>query len=225
MSGYDSKRVHVLTRLDAARLYHEFHRQPTAVLHTTKVEVRTAPDLGRNERWWISLAKFCRYKAFLGNTRSGTFRTWSSEFAEWATAIGCANHADPRCLPFHVYKTKLADALDSDSGRRRFAQHHHCTDPHGLRDDGGFLWVAADDRHGGREEATVAGCVLPQGHHWDMKGPLDSTVRLLDEVYLLGRHLNVFPDGHALAGTSRKGKWTRERSRQEDRRELERSRA
>ena len=218
--GSEGQRAHLVPRTEAADLYVQLHRTPTAVVHDGKVLVRTAPHDGMRERTWISLRQFCAYKSFVTSTRANGFSKWAESYELWATSIECDGTADPRCFPFHSYSSARTENLESDAMRAAFRRHHYRESARNWLDDDRFTWApaTAQERHG-RDPVTIAGCELPLGFHWDLTRRPAKEVRLADSVYRIGQHLNVYPDGKARKASS-KLVWSRKDSDRRDQEEL-----
>ena len=105
---------------DAINLYQAIHRKRVGVWHIGEA---LAPIVPRPEspRHYIPLRAFVRHKAFYRRLFAQPIdKQWVAalnEFESWFSGIWCENEGDPRCLPFHVFKTDFStNKLDSQAG-------------------------------------------------------------------------------------------------------------
>ena len=194
---------------DAVNLYKAIHRRRVGVWHTGEALAPIVP-WPESPRHYIGLRDFVRHKAFCRNLFADPIhKQWLaalSEFESWFSGIWCENEGDPRCLPFHVFKTSFStDRLASRQGRIAFANGHG---PQSSRaDDNGLRWNRPQGQYHGREVVQIAGRDLVRGFHWDVENlGGDQTLSSVSEVWVIskGGYVNVYPDEHI-----RKGKRSR----------------
>lgn len=215
LTAGSGRRLLVLGRCDAADLYVDLHRRPTAVLATDHVHVRTHPASPLRDDRVVSVRDFCCYKSYYSLLQAKADRSWSDEFAEWLAHISCDGHTDCRCLPFHVFAAKSKYDLTRQEERARFQRDHRQLQV--LRDDRRRDWSPArrGARHG-REATTVAGFRLENGFHWDVSPRQSPTIATADTVWTVKSYLNVYPDGVARIGNRCYQDWTRAQSDKAD---------
>lgn len=227
-----SRRVQVLTREDAERLYAQMHRCPVAVLFGVELQVRTRPYEAVRAKDLIHISRFCMYKAFTMNLNGNQASDWAGRFHSWMNAPHCDGTGDPRVLPFHMFRPqRIGDepnALDRLEERQLFRSGHYRNAA--WIDADGRRWAAAEPhaRHG-REPQFVGKTELPLGFHWDVKRGGGTKIYTPTAVWQVRRdaHINIYPDGHVRPGpgTGCQLIWDKKSSRQADKVDLSRQRS
>lgn len=181
---------------DAVDVYRRMHRSWTAVLSigAAQVSLRARPrDITRHLR---ALGNYCLYKAFFMRLGAdGDASVWIAPFERWAASVGCENEYDPRCLPLHVFASGLDHRLSVAEGRAAFDHHHGA----GRRrqDDEQRHWSLDPSAYHGTDSLHVAGCGLPTGFHWDVRGDKRGTsIWTPTEDWIVSQYVNVSPDAH-----------------------------
>ena len=188
---------------DATSLYRSIHTKRIGVWQVGNAHAPVRPNPVRNPKQYVRLSRFVRYKAFHCRIDPSRFSEhWEESaiaFQSWIGGIGCEGEGDPRCLPFHVFKTDYAGYdLDTQSDRQQFAQHHGSQSSR--RDDNRLLWDRpyANQMHG-QPVLQVAGRDLIRGFHWDVSPQRGSqTVATTSEVWKIKRkgYVNIYPNAH-----------------------------
>ena len=198
----------LVKREDATNLYKRMHRVRVGVWQIGKADVPANPRQMIITRDFVRLSRFVRYKAFhFAISKEGAAAQLPSSvdaFVDWLRRVDCNGEGDPRCLPFHVFKSKVnTDDLDTQTGRRRFAGEHGSQS---LRTDGkGLRWKRPDGPYHGREVLQIAGRELATGFHWDVSDSASGqNITTTSDVWDIGRngHVNVYPDAHIRGGRS-----------------------
>ncbi len=192
---------------DATNLYRRIHRARVGVWQIGDAEVPASPVAKNNPRSYLPLHRFVLNKAFHRKIRTSSFpQKWNdsvADFLSWLQCIGCEGTRDPRCLPFHVFMSRIDPReLEADAGRSQFARAHRL-EGGTLRDSRNLDWAFGSPH--GHHSLQVAGCDLPTGFHWDVsctsKGRTWS-ISNTSEIWRVRRHgyLNVSPDAHIRGG-------------------------
>ena len=195
--GASARKVLLLSRRDASRLYGQMHRSRVLVCAFGTVLVRRNPArdpaAGREV---LKLATFVSHKAPYQLVRGDEDVSIAfAEFEDWCAEQKCTGENDPRILPLHVFETACRVAsLGTQAGDTAFYKRHGAS-PRRV-DDGGKSWKRAQhsEYHGG-DRLTIAGFELLAGMHWDVSGK--ASVHTSTEIWKLeGRHpyLNIYPD-------------------------------
>ena len=210
VSSPEGRVFRVIDIQDAANLYRRMHRARVGVWQIDKAQVPISPEFAPNPKRVITLRSFLMHKAFHYTLPEGNFQSaWDSscdKFDEWINRVGCEGEGDPRCLPLHVFKTKLdLNQLATVEGRSLFGQTHG---PQSSRADSNELhWRRPRGPYHGRDSLYVAGCRLAQGFHWDVSTKqAPQRIATTSEIWEIKRngYVNVYPDQHV-----RKGKQSR----------------
>ena len=191
---------------DVTNLYKRLHRARVGVWQIGDARAPTTPKPRHALKDYVSLADFVRHKAFHARLpRNGFAESWRGplrDFRQWLSAIGCENEADPRCLPFHVFDTRIdIDRLASACGRSRFAVAHGSQSSR--IDDRGLTWSRVRGQGHGREILNVAGRELARGFHWDVShSASNASLGNSSETWRVNKdgYVNVYPDGHIRGG-------------------------
>ena len=148
----------------------------------------------------MAVEVFVRYKAYASPLPDVVAKVsqYLDEYDAWCRLIGCEDVHDPRCLPFHVFKSRHTE-LGTPEQRRRFGEVHGAGGRR--RDHKGLMWCLDPAAFHGRDTLHVAGCELPRGFHWDVSadGGDSPTVTTPTERWKICRksgYVNVYPDGH-----------------------------
>ena len=216
LTAGSGRRLLVLGRCDAADLYVQFHRRPTAVLTNEDVHVRTQPASPLRDDRVVSLREFSRYKSYFSHLRSNRAEeAWSDEFSAWMGEVSCDGLADCRCLPFHIFTAKATYDLTLREERARFERDHRRR--RARYDDRQLEWSPARPRaRHGREPITISGYRLEDGFHWDVAARRKRTIATADRVWVVKNYLNVYPDGMSRFGDRCYEVWTRQDSARAD---------
>ena len=162
------------------------------------------PKPKNSPKHYVTLRQFIRYKAFHcridPNKLIESLERSAVRFKSWIDTTRCDGEGDPRCLPFHVFKTDLEEYdLDTPAGRRGFARRYG---QQGNRTDGnGIRWErpVARQMHG-QPVLQVAGRTLTRGFHWDVTSSRRKskswTLATTSEEWEIERngHVNVYPN-------------------------------
>jgi hypothetical protein len=118
-----------------------------------------------------------------------------ADHATWCATIACAGDDDPRVLPLHAFSTDEDwPDLESDAAVAAFRKRYGR--PRSRTDASGRTW---NKPYGGGMHgwgtATVAGCTLSRGMHWDVDQEGRGKFLAPHEVWEFGAgaHLNVGP--------------------------------
>ena len=205
-------RTLVLDTQLATKLYVRIHRRPIGVFQLDGVHVPISPNPSSVTKDYATLYEFVRYKAFYSDISPGSSydqqaEALTAEMEQWiSVANKCEGENDPRCLPFHVFRTKQIDYdLNIQSDRQRFNRQHG--NQSSRNDDNGLLWdrPSGSGIHGG-QAVQVAGRTLVAGFHWDVsaasraKGTkMVSNTRAIWKIERNG-YVNIYPDEHIRGG-------------------------
>ena len=184
---------------DATNLYKQIHRARVGVWQIEYANVPKRPQPQNTPVHYTTLRKFVLHKAYHNTLDCKSLEdSWASsvkQFLSWVDRTHCEDEGDPRCLPFHVFDTKLGlEHLNHEVGRRDFATTHG---PQSSRLDGrDFRWVRGPMH--GREALQVAGCELIKGFHWDVSGGRKQQIVTTSAVWQLkpNGYVNLYPDAH-----------------------------
>ena len=191
---------------DATSLYRKIHRARVGVWQIGKAQVSTSPELTPAPKRVITLRSFLMHKAFHYTLPEGNFQSaWYSscdKFDEWMNQVGCEGEGDPRCLPLHIFKTKLdLSQLSTEEGRSLFGQTHG---PQSSRVDANKLqWRRPGGPFHGRDALYVSGRSLAKGFHWDVSTKhATQRINTTSEIWEIrrGGYVNVYPDQHVRGG-------------------------
>ena len=192
----DGRPLDFLSGEDAVNLYRRSHRVRVGVLFTGRPAVLPRPGPARRSEKTIDLATFVRYKAYAARLPAAPARISSclDAYESWCQDTGCENGNDPRCLPFHIFRSGHT-ALDTPGERRRFNEVHGP----GVRrqDDRDLSWSLGAGPYHGRDVLHVAGHTLQPGFHWDVSVQRDAkTITTPTERWQVSRYINIAPDAH-----------------------------
>ena len=189
---------------DATNLYRSIHTKRIGVWQVGDAYVPIIPKPKNSPKHYVTLRQFIRYKAFHcridPNKLIESLERSAVRFKSWIDTTRCDGEGDPRCLPFHVFKTDLEEYdLDTPAGRRGFARRYG---QQGNRTDGnGIRWErpVARQMHG-QPVLQVAGRTLTRGFHWDVTSSRRKskswTLATTSEEWEIERngHVNVYPN-------------------------------
>lgn len=193
---------------DATNLYKRIHRARVGVWQIGRAHAPTNPDPRDSPRNYVELHRFVRHKAYHcrlpENSSNGEWHSSLAAFRAWVNETGCENEGDPRCLPFHVFETKLdIDVLESETGRSDFAVTHG---RQSSRSDYRKLqWKRPRGEYHGSDTLQVAGYELIKGFHWDVShGVSKRRISTTSDTWEIKRngYINVYPDAHIRCGDS-----------------------
>ena len=184
---------------DATNLYQRIHRARVGVWQIEYANVPIRPKPKNTIADYITLSRFVLHKAYHKTLPAISLEdTWwpsLEEFLVWVEGTYCEGETDPRCLPFHVFETKLDLAvLESRDGRRGFARMHGAQSSRS--DENGFKWTRGVLH--GQGTLQVAGWELTTGFHWDVAGKAKQLVTTTSQVWQIkpNGYVNVSPDAH-----------------------------
>ena len=202
----EGRQIASIRNEDVLNLYKRMHRARVGVWQIGKAHapIKPRPKISVND--YVELRHFITHKAFHRKVSIQSFHSqWRSsltDFHTWLKNILCAGEGDPRCLPFHVFRTnfKVSD-LATQAGRSQFAKTHG---PQSSRVDQNQLrWTRPKGPHHGREALQVAGRDLAPGFHWDVSsGTGGQRITTISDVWEIARngYVNVYPDQHIREG-------------------------
>ena len=194
----------------ATILYKRAHNARVGVWQFGDTHVPIRPMLSKNPKHYRELGRFLRHKAFYFKVGKRSFAdVWESSlisFQEWLDRVDCEGQSDPRCLPFHVFKTVVPiGVLATDKGRRAFANTHGA--PSNRHDDNELRWRSPRGALHGGEQLHISGYELKKGFHWDVdSGKRRRTLFTTEREWKIqrGEYLNVYPDGYVRPGNPRR---------------------
>ena len=190
----EGRPLQFLSGEDAVNLYRRSHRIRVGVLFTGRPAVLPRPGKAHPSDKAIALAAFVRYKAYAARlpAEPACISSCLDEYELWCQDTGCENGNDPRCLPFHIFRSGHTD-LDTPGERRRFNEIHGSGDRR--RDERALLWSLGPFH--GRDVLHVAGHMLQPGFHWDVSVQGDAkTITTPTERWQVSRYINIAPDAH-----------------------------
>lgn len=192
----DGRPLQLLSGEDAVNLYRRSHRVRVGVLFTGRPAILPRPGPARRSERTIDLATFMRYKAYAARLPASPacIPSCLDAYDSWCRDIKCENGNDPRCLPFHIFRSGHV-GLDTASERRRFNEIHGP----GVRrrDEHDLSWSLGAGPFHGRDVLHVAGHALPPGFHWDVSVERDAkTITTPTERWRVSRYINIAPDAH-----------------------------
>ena len=204
--------MEVVSSDEATSMYKRAHRARIGIWDygNTYVPLRSDSDLARNPKHYRTLKRFLCHKAFYFNIGKKAFTdVWEKSlesFQEWLDNIDCEGQTDPRCLPFHIFRTSVSiETLATTEGRRIFTNKHH---PQSNRpDDNGLHWRSPRGALHGNEQLHISGRELERGFHWDVdSGKRKRTVFTTEGKWKIqrGKYLNIYPDGYIRLGSPRR---------------------
>ena len=149
------------------------HNARIGVWQFGDAQVSIRPKLSKNPRHFQELRRFLHHKAFHFKVGKRNFAdVWESSlisFQEWLDRVDCEGQSDPRCLPFHIFKTEVSiGILATDKGRREFAITHG--PPSKRHDDNELRWKSP------RGRCMVASNFTSRGMNWK-KGSIGTLIR------------------------------------------------
>ncbi len=194
----------------ATTLYKRAHNARIGVWQFGDAQVSIRPKLSKNPRHFQELRRFLHHKAFHFKVGKRNFAdVWESSlisFQEWLDRVDCEGQSDPRCLPFHIFKTEVSiGILATDKGRREFAITHG--PPSKRHDDNELRWKSPRGALHGGEQLHISGYELEKGFHWDVdSGKRRRTVFTTEGEWKIqrGEYLNIYPDGYVRPGNPRR---------------------
>ena len=192
----DGRPLQFLSGEDAVNLYRRSHRARVGVLFTGKPTVLPRPGRARRSERTIDLATFVRYKAYAARlpAKPACISSCLDAYESWCEDTGCENGNDPRCLPFHIFRSGHTD-LDTPGKRRRFNEIHGGGPRR--RDERDLFWSLGTGPYHGRDVLHVAGHTLQPGFHWDVSVQRDAkTITTPTERWQVSRYINIAPDAH-----------------------------
>ena len=192
----DGRPAQFLSGEDAVNLYRRSHRAKVGVLFTGRPAVLPRPGPARRSDRTVALATFVRYKAYTARlpTDPACISRCLDAYEAWCRDTGCENANDPRCLPFHIFRSGHV-GLDTPEERRRFNEIHGGGARR--RDERDFSWSLGAGPFHGRDVLHVAGHTLPPGFHWDVSVQRDAkTITTPTERWRVSRYINIAPDAH-----------------------------
>ena len=143
----------------------------------------------------IGLATFVRYKSLAARLprEPAEVSNQLEAYEAWCELVECEGGRDPRCLPFHIFKSGNSD-LDTPERRRHFDDIHGT----GARrqDDNELAWDLKPGGFHGRDILHVAGRELPPGFHWDVSVDRARTITTPTEQWRVSKYVNVAPDAN-----------------------------
>lgn len=189
--------LRVLAGTDAANLYQRSHRARVGVFHVGRPSVRLRPHAYVFSAGALAtLERFVRHKAYESPLPENPAKVSDAlDFYEaWCRRVECDSGRDPRCLPFHIFKSGQF-SLEKAEERQRF----NATYGSGAhrQDDNNFDWTLDPTRFHGREVLHVAGHELAPGFHWDVA--VDRGRKIITtptEQWRVDEYVNVTPDAH-----------------------------
>ncbi|MDE2905717.1 MAG: hypothetical protein OXQ28_06490 [Acidobacteriota bacterium] len=188
--------MELLDGVDAVNMYRRLHRARVCVLFAGKPVISLkpgAPAFGPGRS--IGLATFVRYKSHAARLPREPVDVPNQleAYEAWCELVECESGRDPRCLPFHIFKSENSD-LDTPECRRHF------DDIHGTgaqrHDDNDLTWDLKPGGFHGRGILHVAGRELPRGFHWDVSVDRARTITTPTEQWRVSRYVNVAPDAN-----------------------------
>ena len=204
--------IRKITPEDATNLYRSVHARRIGVWQVGDADVPVIPDPKNNPRHYVPLHRFIKYKAFHRDIDPKKLAHEWAEFARlfqsWIEKTACLGESDPRCLPFHVFKTDIDKYdLDKETGRKRFENDYKRRNSR--LDDEDRLWnrPTFGQMHG-REILQVAGRELMRGFHWDVNSRGKCKISNTWEVWEVqpNGYVNVYPNAHIRGSpTSKRG--------------------
>lgn len=192
----------LVSQEQAQTLYRRAHRTRTAVVSigsSAQVCLASESDLRRGlgsaASVVLTLSNYVRYKALFVSLRTADDPLrWVGAFDRWCDGVHCEGEYDPRCLPFHIFRTETKD-LDTAGQRSLFDDRHG----HATRrcDDERRQWRLNPHAFHGIESLSVAGRQLPTAYHWDVAPEAGRTTRIRTptEEWSVETYINVYPDG------------------------------
>ena len=190
----DGRPLQFLSGEDAVNLYRRSHRVRVGVLFTGKPAILPRPGPARRSEMTIALATFVRYKVYAARlpTNPAGIPRCLDAYEAWCQDTGCENGNDPRCLPFHIFRSGHV-GLDTPGERRRFNEIHG--DWARRRDERGLFWRRGPFH--GREVLHVAGYELQPGFHWDVSVEGGAkTITTPTECWQVSRYINIAPNAY-----------------------------
>ena len=181
---------------DAVELYRRMHRARLAVVGIGTAQICLVPAKQRSPEGSLrSLRRFCRYKAFFVRLDVGEVNPvqWFTPFSRWLDETHCEGDYDPRCLPLHVF---TCDDMPLDSAPERAAFDGRYGAATSRLDADRRRWRLDPTAYHGSETLGVAGHVLPQGFHWDVRPERGggATLHTPVETWSVRTYVNVYPD-------------------------------
>lgn len=206
ISSKDGRPLNPITPQDATNLYKRIHRARVGVWQVGDADVPIRPEPKSITRHFVNLRHFLEHKAFHARLPPGDYNDlWSTslaDFDQWLDRVACEGEGDPRCLPFHVFKTEFPTSdLATQDGRSAFAAEHGSQS---RRIDGNQLhWDRPSGAFHGRAVLQVAGRDLVQGFHWDVSSR--TNVRRITTTAGAWKirpngYVNVYPDQYVRLG-------------------------
>ena len=155
----------------------------------------------------MALRRYFNHKAFHHPIREDRFddswKQFLADFKIWLGTAHCENEGDPRCLPFHLFKSKVPNVdLDTTAGRGEFAKVHGSQS--NRVDDAKLHWKrpAPGQFHGG-DTLQIAGLPLAKGYHWDVSSPNTKIlIETSSHIWRIDRggYVNIYPDAFIRKG-------------------------
>ena len=206
ISTREGRRLRSISGEDATNLYRRIHRARVGVWQVDDAHVPVKPDPRPVVKDYIRLSRFVEHKAFHARISTTDFHDrWPSlltEFVEWLGQTGCNGEGDPRCLPLHVFATRLeTSALSTQEGRSIFANVYGRQSSR--VDKNQLHWNRPTGSFHGQEVLQIAGRNLAQGFHWDVASPgTTQRITTTSEVWEISAkgYVNVYPDQHVRKG-------------------------
>ena len=194
---------------DATNLYKRIHRARVGVWQVGHAHAPIKPSPQPVVSDYVTLHRFIRHKAFHYRLSTNDFDSkWRSSLAAfdvWLQQACCEGEGDPRCLPFHVFRTDFEiDALATLTGRAEFTKTHGPQSAR--RDSNDLIWNRPKGAYHGGDALHVAGRDLVRGFHWDVSsGPKRRRITTTKEIWEIGPggYVNVYPDQHIRIRESR----------------------
>ena len=187
----------LLAGSDAANLYRRSHRARVGVFFVGQPCVLLKPDAHVFAGGALAaLRRFVRYKAYVSPLPedpadvSGALDVYDA----WCGRVECGGGRDPRCLPFHIFKSDQMP-LGTTEQQQRFDGKYGSGARR--RDDDDFVWILDPARFHGADVLHVAGYELAPGFHWDVSvGRGRKIITTPTERWRVDRYVNVAPDAH-----------------------------
>ena len=194
----------------ATNLYKRAHNARIGVWQFGNAYVPVRPMLSKNPKHYQELGRFLHHKAFHFKVGKGAFAdVWESSlgsFQEWLDRVDCEGQSDPRCLPFHIFKTVVPiGILATEKERKAFSNTHGA--PSNRHDGYDLRWRSPRGALHGGGQLHISGYELEKGFHWDVdSGKGRRTVITTEGEWTIqrGEYLNIYPDGYVRPGNIRR---------------------